>query len=948
MTAPSRIFQRGDWLVGAIAALIAFVVYAWTTAPSVTLLDSGEFLVAAQHFGVPHPTGYPLWTLLSWLFQLIPLGNPAWQIALFSGICGALCVGLAAMLIRNTALWIAPDLHERPFASIAAISLSLAFAFSQSMWSQAVIVEVYTLHALLVGLYLASLYIWLRRPERMAPFYWSIFLFSLAFSNHQLTLALAALPLLIVLLVRRDLFWDLLLAAAVTALIAYLAFALLADNPTVIKAAIRLAYLVATILLIALVLKRGRLQWNLVAYLPLLIAAGLLPYAYMPIASATNPPMNWGYTRTPEGFFYSFNRSQYTGSLSELSLRVFSKTLGVADEKPVFKTDDPSPDGQPASLFKDIQTWTSFFWAQMFRSFTPLGILFFFIAFLGALRTPLASRVWIYLLLLAFCLAMAFQPVLEHARIDRNGWWLQMPYHTYTNLLFALLAGIGAFFCLRALARRFPRLRPATWALLLLPLWPLIENVAVCSQRGNYFGWQYGRDMLAPLPKGSVLFGGTDPGRFVPTYLIFGESSLPPHRRIDPTFDRSDLYIITQNGLTDRFYLSYIRDHYSDTRPPVANAFERWLGRDHTYPAERLVLPDYREMRRISEAAATDLKKKRPNADLKVLAQAMHSAVAKWIFEKNKARHTFFIEESYPMRWSYDYAIPSGLTYRLNPEPLPKLSDDIVRQDLTFWTDYIAKLKADPHFATDYDAQRSFSRLRLTGGSIYQHRDMLRPAEIAYRQALDLWIGNLDALISLSGILWERRNFDEPIALFDLARADDPENPDILRYRALAGLRKEKQIEIDRDLTTWRKSPHDLAPLRRLLELQMQVGATDQIDALLRESIAKIGDNADFLILVLEVSEARNDWSSTADAATRWARVSPGNAEARYRLARAQFMLGKKQDAVNALVQAVDLGGIEYRERLFSDPVFQSLKDVPELRRLMVAPPPKGKSSPAP
>jgi hypothetical protein len=71
--------------------------------------------------------------------------------------------------------------------------------------------------------------------------------------------------------------------------------------------------------------------------------------------------------------------------------------------------------------------------------------------------------------------------------------------------------------------------------------------------------------------------------------------------------------------------------------------------------------------------------------------------------------------------------------------------------------------------------------------------------------------------------------------------------------------------------------------------------------------------------------------------------VSPKSSEAAYRLARAQFILGRKQEAVNTLVTAVNIGGVEYRERLFNDPVFQSLKDVPEISRLMVAPPPQGR-----
>ncbi|MFY8268121.1 MAG: protein O-mannosyl-transferase family, partial [Terrimicrobiaceae bacterium] len=66
-----RVWNFSDGISGLVAGVLAGAVYLWTAAPNVTLLDSGEFVVAAQHFGVPHPTGYPLWTLLAWVFQLL-------------------------------------------------------------------------------------------------------------------------------------------------------------------------------------------------------------------------------------------------------------------------------------------------------------------------------------------------------------------------------------------------------------------------------------------------------------------------------------------------------------------------------------------------------------------------------------------------------------------------------------------------------------------------------------------------------------------------------------------------------------------------------------------------------------------------------------------------------------------------------------------------------------
>ena len=50
----------------------------------------------------------------------------------------------------------------------------------------------------------------------------------------------------------------------------------------------------------------------------------------------------------------------------------------------------------------------------------------------------------------------------------------------------------------------------------------------------------------------SIFFGGTDPGRFVPTYMIYSANFRP------------DVYLITQNALADDTYMSVERDLYGD------------------------------------------------------------------------------------------------------------------------------------------------------------------------------------------------------------------------------------------------------------------------------------------------------------------------------------------------------------------------------------------------
>ena len=65
------------------------------------------------------------------------------------------------------------------------------------------------------------------------------------------------------------------------------------------------------------------------------------------------------------------------------------------------------------------------------------------------------------------------------------------------------------------------------------------------------------------MARNAVLFGGTDAGRFCPTYMIFCESLTDSKQRTDSAFDRRDVNIITQNALADPTYLQYIRAHYN-------------------------------------------------------------------------------------------------------------------------------------------------------------------------------------------------------------------------------------------------------------------------------------------------------------------------------------------------------------------------------------------------
>jgi len=324
-------FRRVDWGAFWTALVVSFLVYFYTLAPTLTLEDSGELAVAADWLGVPHPPGYPIWTMMCWLstkiFSFVTFRgqpNPAWSVGLVSAIFGALSAAITALLIcrsgsdilRNSKQ-ISRNLDESSENAICWVSgvvCGLLLAFAPIMWSQAVIVEVYSLNAYFLVQVLLLVYMWTRRPSSHL-LYVTAFVFGLGLTNYQVLL-LAALALAIIIMLKDfELFRDFVIAVLPVGLILGLAFNMIhigKINPIVHPTHISFfTYISLNCLLLILAyffLPRGKT----VAITILLAELGVAFYIYMPIVSdLRNPPMNWGYPRTWEGFKHALSRGQY-------------------------------------------------------------------------------------------------------------------------------------------------------------------------------------------------------------------------------------------------------------------------------------------------------------------------------------------------------------------------------------------------------------------------------------------------------------------------------------------------------------------------------------------------------------------------------------------------------------------------------------------------------------
>ncbi|WP_372846447.1 DUF2723 domain-containing protein, partial [Pontiella sp.] len=197
-----KFFRKSDWIACWATFAISLIVYTLTLQPTLGLEDSGELVVASDYLGVPHPPGYPIWSLLTWFFQWIFHGvkfhghpNPAWGVNFFSAFAGAAACGALALLISRSGMDLLRSLKkesvmlgedtESLFCAVAGIAGGLLLAFGQGMWSQAVIAEVYTFNIFFQSLVLVFLYRWMSRPAESKWLLLCAFAFGLGITNHQ-------------------------------------------------------------------------------------------------------------------------------------------------------------------------------------------------------------------------------------------------------------------------------------------------------------------------------------------------------------------------------------------------------------------------------------------------------------------------------------------------------------------------------------------------------------------------------------------------------------------------------------------------------------------------------------------------------------------------------------------------------------------------------------------
>ena len=1000
-TGQGPFFKRVDWSAFWVSGLVSLIVYTITLAPTVTLEDSGEFAVAGDWLGVPHPPGYPSWTMIAWVFARVfsfitfrGQPNPAWGIGFVSAVFGALASALTAILVCRSgrdvlhlSQAISHDMTqkvENAICFVAAVSSSLFFAFTPIMWSQSTIIEVYSLNAFFLVFVLLLVYMWLCNPKDRY-LYWAALVFGIGLTNYQVLL-LAALALAIVVLFKDfELFRDFVIVGA--PLVGALALLYVGRMPAIENPLDPLWYWYlgmngALLILSYYFLPRGKT----VAITILLAQIGVAVYAYMPIVSdLRNPPMNWGYPRTWQGFMHAISRGQYEqiapvdmfswryveqiGTyLSDLRLNFTMFVALVAflpfctwrwnrgENKPAFDAMKwgilltlvalvllplarifpfykipalgvfllLAVGGMMTLVVRFRSLWEQHMLGSGVRIWERVIALLVFLAVVGVyavlvlrkfldvmeplrLGEPLPDgfalglllilalivvpllvvwlaltvasmhgrfeltvdagvQRWMVATLIAFVTLSLGLIALADLKMDLQDTFIQRVKFISSHLLFSFWVGYGLVFLLayvddktRHVSRTLSYV--ALFAALCLPVVPIYSNAfnerlilvyGGADQHNRDFGWQFGNYALRgaaaileelepdeePLPNpafpptmgtNAVFFGGTDPGRFVPTYMIYSA-------RVRP-----DVHLITQNALADGTYMSVMRDLYGNQIwiPSVADsaaAFAQFVQEIET--GVRPPVPGVTvEGGRVQVSGVMGV-------------MEINAILARKIFEKNRARHNFYVEESYVIQWMYPNLTPHGLIMKINADRLGRLPQEVVDDDLDFWDWYTRRFLAHPMFRRDVPGQKSFSKLRSAIAGLYAHRGMMREAEIAFRESLDLYPLSPEAHFRLAELYLRRTRFEDAKELIENFIAFDPANEraenflDQIHHFERMHLRV---LELEQQLRDGTITAQDALSLA---DAYRQRGQTDRFRGL-AESIATNPDSPAFLLLPL-------------------------------------------------------------------------------------------------
>jgi tetratricopeptide (TPR) repeat protein len=313
---------------------------------------------------------------------------------------------------------------------------------------------------------------------------------------------------------------------------------------------------------------------------------------------------------------------------------------------------------------------------------------------------------------------------------------------------------------------------------------------------------------------------------------------------------------------------------------------------------------------------------------------AINGILTKYIFDQNKAKHDFYIEESYVIPWMYPYLTPHGLIMKINDEPLATLPADLVQNDHEFWSWYTERLTSNPKFMRDVVARKTFSKLRSALGGLYVYRRNLAEAEHAFGQAIELYDLSPEANFRLADVYTQQAKYPEAIDLINRFLEKDEGNDKVRDY--LGQIEKMQVLDQERRrLEPLLAQGVDLKTAMELVKVYRSLGRISQFEALATRLISDPKVPGDVYREVGQLSAESRRFGLALNAYTQWTQREPRNHEAWIELAATQLALRQHQEMFTSLTQAVNTGGESARSLLRGDTRFNAVRGAPYFQQLV-------------
>jgi Protein of unknown function (DUF2723) len=304
--------QKPPYRWAVVTAVIVFLIYLATLAPTTAFWDTSEYIAAAKVLGIPHPPGNPFFVILAHTFGLLPLAaSYAVRINLFAAVTSAAAAGLWFLVAERWLRGIVPVRWARYAAAFAGV---LVGATSWTVWNQSTVNEkVYTLSLLSMALVMWLVVRWGDDEPGTHRDRWLVLIaYVLALTSTNHLMGVLVLPALAVYVLWTD--WRTVLRPWAIVTFYALLLAITGDWIAIIQGGT-----VGAVLILVTIVVLGYAVWKTprdpLVYLGLVsVIVGIsLNYLWLPLRAAQYPPINEG---EPVGFLSQalqdvLNRVQY-------------------------------------------------------------------------------------------------------------------------------------------------------------------------------------------------------------------------------------------------------------------------------------------------------------------------------------------------------------------------------------------------------------------------------------------------------------------------------------------------------------------------------------------------------------------------------------------------------------------------------------------------------------